>query len=99
MAATFALLLRGQNEGDDEPVQTQDLSKNQNEDHADEKPGLLSCAPHAGVADDADSEACCQPTEAHAESGSEVEETPESRVWNYSSEHTERNAIVVLFHF
>lgn len=70
-------LFRGENEGDDEPVETQDLSENQDEDHAHKKPRLLSCSPHACVSHDANSEACCQPTEAHTQPGTQMEETPE----------------------
>lgn len=72
-------LFRGENEGDNESVETQDLSENQNEDHAHKKPRLLSCAPHACVAHDANSEACRQPTQAHTKTGSQMEETPENR--------------------
>lgn len=72
-------LLRGEDEGDDKPVETQDLGEDQDEDHAHEEPRLLSRAPHAGVAHDADGEAGRQPAEAHAESSAEVEETPAHR--------------------
>ncbi len=72
-------LFRGQNKGNDEPVETQDFSKNQNEDHAHKKPRLLSCAPHARVTHDADGETCCQSTEAHAQPSSQMEETPKDK--------------------
>lgn len=72
----FGCLFRGENEGNDEPVETQDLCENQNEDHAHKKPRLLSCAPHACVAHDANCEACCQPTETHTQPSSQMEETP-----------------------
>lgn len=72
-------LLRGENKSDDEPVETQDLSKNQDEDHAHKEPGLLSCAPHACVSHNADRKACRQPAEAHTQPRSEVQETPTHR--------------------
>lgn len=72
----MGVLFRGEDEGDDEPVETQDLGENQDEDHAHKKPRLLSCAPHARVAHDANCEACRQPTEAHAQPSSQMEETP-----------------------
>lgn len=72
----FGCLFCGQNEGNNEPIETQDLSENQNEDHAHKKPWLLSCAPHACVAHNANCEACRQPTEAHAQPSSQIEETP-----------------------
>lgn len=71
------VLFRGQDEGDDEPVETQDLSENQNEDHAHKKPRLLSRAPHASITHNADGEASCQSAEAHTQAGTQVEETPE----------------------
>lgn len=70
------VLLRGEDEGDNEPVQTQDLGENQDEDHAHEKPGLLGRSPHAGVAHDADGKAGRQAAQAHAQPGAQVEETP-----------------------
>lgn len=72
----FGCLFRGENEGNNKPVETQDLSENQDEDHAHKKPRLLSCAPHACVAHNANCEACCQPTEAHAQPSTQMEETP-----------------------
>lgn len=69
-------LFCGKNKGNNEAVETQDLSENQDEDHAHKKPWLLSCASDTGVAHDADCEACCQPTQTHAQSSAEVEETP-----------------------
>lgn len=76
---SLILTFCGEDESNNEPIETQDLSKNQNEDHAHEKPWLLSCAPHARVADNADRKTCCQPAEAHAQPSSELEETPAQR--------------------
>lgn len=72
----FGILFRGQDESNNEPIETQDLSKNQDEDHAHKKPWLLSCAPHTRITDDADRKACRQPAQAHAQPSSELEETP-----------------------
>ena len=47
-------LFRVKIDGDDETVQTENLSKNEDEDHADEESGLLSSSSHASVADNAD---------------------------------------------
>merc|ERR1719494_1729537 len=43
-------------DGHDKTVQTQHLSKNKDEDHADEEPGLLRSSPHTGVSHDTNSE-------------------------------------------
>lgn len=43
-------------QGHDQPIKTQDFSENEDEDHADEETGLLSCAADTGVADNANSE-------------------------------------------
>lgn len=70
------LLFCGQNEGNDEPVETQDLSENQDEDHAHKEPGLLCRASHTSVAYDANGEAGCQSAEAHTQPGAQIQETP-----------------------
>lgn len=75
----FGRLFCGENKSNNEPIETQNLSKNQDEDHANKKPWLLSCASDACITHDANREACCQPTEAHAQPGSEVKETPTHR--------------------
>ena len=49
------LLLSVEVDGNDKSVQTQDLGEDENEDHTDVEAGLLGCAAHAGVADNADS--------------------------------------------
>lgn len=69
-------LFCGQDEGNDEPVETQDLSEDQDEDHAHEEPGLLRRASHTCVAHDADGKAGCQSAEAHTQPGAQIEETP-----------------------
>lgn len=85
---TPGCLFRGQNEGDNEPVETQDLGENQDEDHAHKEPGLLSRAPHAGVAHDADGKTCRQAAEAHAEPGAQMQEAPEHRRDGYVTLNT-----------
>ncbi|KAH9395003.1 hypothetical protein TYRP_005067 [Tyrophagus putrescentiae] len=54
------LLLGGEHKGDDQPVETQHLCENENENHADEETRLLGRAADARVADYADGEACRQ---------------------------------------
>lgn len=43
-------------DGDDEPVQTQDLGEDEDQDHSDEETGLLSRASDPRVSHDADGE-------------------------------------------
>lgn len=69
-------LFCGQDEGHDEAVEPQHLGEDQNEDHAHEEPGLLSGAPHTGVAHDADGEPGRQAAQAHAQAGAKVQEAP-----------------------
>lgn len=54
--------LSGEDEGDDEPVQTQHLSEDQNEDHPNEEARLLRCTPNAGISHDTDGKPCRQST-------------------------------------
>ena len=56
----------GENERDDETVETQDLGEDENEDHADIETRLLSCASNARVTDDADRETGRQTRQADA---------------------------------
>ena len=40
----------------DQPIETQDFSENEDEDHANEETGLLSCAPDTSIADNTNGE-------------------------------------------
>lgn len=70
------ILFCGEDEGNDEAIEPQDLSEDQDEDHAHEEPGLLGCASHACISHNADGKASCQPTQTHTQSSTQVEETP-----------------------
>lgn len=69
-------LLGGEDERHDEPVQPEDLGKDEDEDHPDEEARLLRRAAHARVAHDADGEAGCEAGQADAEASAEVHEAP-----------------------
>jgi len=69
--------VRVHEKGNDESVQSQDLSENENQDHADEQPRLLRRAPHAGVADDADGETGRQTSQTDRETGTKLDEADE----------------------
>lgn len=79
-----------QDEGHDEAVETQHFSEDQNQDHPHEKPRLLGGASHAGVAHNADGEPSCQTTEAHAQTSTEMQETPDGREKGVQSQHEEK---------
>lgn len=61
-------------DGDNEPVETEDLSENKDEDHSHEEPGLLSCPPNSCVTHDADSVACSQSRQTNGQTGAQVNE-------------------------
>ncbi len=61
---------------DDEPVESQHLCEDEDEDHADEEPGLLRRAPHARVAHDPDGVPRGQPGQTHRQTGAHVHEAP-----------------------
>lgn len=63
-------------DGDDEPVQAQDLCEDEDQDHADEEPRLLRRPPHAGVAHYPDGVAGRQSRQAYREARAEMHETP-----------------------
>ena len=71
------LFLGVQIDGDDEPIETQHLGEDKNEDHADEEPGLLRGATDASITDDTDGVACRQTRETNWKPRSQVHEAPE----------------------
>ena len=48
----LAALPRVQVDGNNKSVETQDLGENEDEDHTDKQPGLLSCPSYSGISDD-----------------------------------------------
>lgn len=71
------LLLRVQVDGDDEPVQTQYLGENEDQDHTDEQPGLLRRTADTGITDDAYGETSGKTRESYSETGTKVDESSE----------------------
>lgn len=69
-------LFRGQNEGYDETIEPQNFSKDEDEDHADEEARLLCSAADSGISHNADGKAGSQAAQSHAQSCSQVQETP-----------------------
>ena len=63
---------RGEQDSNDETVESKSFGEDQDEDHADEQLGLLRVGPDAGVADDADGHAGGEAGDAAGESGGEV---------------------------
>ncbi len=59
---------------DDIPVETEDLTKDQDQDHADEDPRLLHVGAYALVADDADAVARREARHPHRDATAEVHE-------------------------
>jgi hypothetical protein len=70
----------GQNEGDNQTVQTERLAENENQNHADKEFRLLSVRAHTGVADNTNSEAGGQRRETARQTGGEVGKAVEARV-------------------
>ena len=70
------LFLGVQIDGDDEPVETQHLGEDKDEDHADEEPGLLGGATDTSITDDADGVACRQGGQTHCQTRTQMQEAP-----------------------
>lgn len=70
-------------DGNDESVQSQDLSENEDEDHSDEEPRLLRRSADTSVSDDADSIAGRETRQADGKSGAKVDKAPEKKHVNY----------------
>ena len=71
-----SLFLGVQIDGDDEPVETQHLGEDKNEDHADEEPGLLCGATDASITDDADGVAGRQSGQTYCQTRTQMQEAP-----------------------
>merc|ERR1711966_183964 len=67
-------VLAGHDEGNDKTVQTQSLGENEDEDHSDEKPRLLSGGAHTSVTNDANSHTGGEAGEAAGETTSKMSE-------------------------
>jgi hypothetical protein len=65
--------------GDDETVQTQNFGENENENHSDEKPGLLGSSAHTSITNDSDSEASSHTRETDGETSAELDEVGKER--------------------
>lgn len=63
---------RGEDDADNEAVESQRLREDKDEDHAGEQLGLLGVSAHAGVADDADGHAGGEAREAARQTRGEV---------------------------
>lgn len=72
--------LGGEDERDDQTVETQRLSEDENKNHADEQLRLLCCGAHTGVTDDADGHAGSETSETDRETRAEVSEALEVSV-------------------
>lgn len=69
-------LFCGQNESHNEAVKPQHLSKDQDQNHAYEKPGLLGSASNSGITHNPDGKPGCQPAQSHAQTSTKMQETP-----------------------
>lgn len=67
--------LTGEDEGDDEAVESEGLCKNEDEDHDNKEFGLLGGSADARVTNNADTDAGGEAGEADRETGREVSET------------------------
>lgn len=77
---------RGEDEWDDETVQTQYFSKDEDQDHAYVETWLLGSAADTGVTDNADSEASSETREADAQASAQVMESPSGKKENKASQ-------------
>jgi hypothetical protein len=69
--------LRVHEQGDDESVKTQDFGENENENHSDEQPGLLSGSSDTSIADNSDGKSSSHTRETDGETGTELNEARE----------------------
>ena len=61
-----------QDNGDDHAIETEGLSEDENEDHADEDLLLLGIGSNTGITDDTNSETSCERGETASQTGGEM---------------------------
>jgi len=61
-------------------IHTQDFGENENQNHANEKPGLLSSAADTSITNDTNRETSGETRETHSKTSAELNETCEERV-------------------
>lgn len=71
--------LRVHEKGDNETVKTQDFGENEDQNHTDEKSGLLSSSAHTGVTNNTNSETSGKTSKTDGETSTELDEAGEKR--------------------
>ena len=77
VVAALLGLFRVQVDGHDQAVETEDLSENKNENHANKESRLLGCSADSSVAEDANGVTGSQAGQADGETGTKMSETSE----------------------
>ena len=72
--AAASLGIGVENEGDDETVETQDLSENENQNHSDEEPGLLGSSADTSISHNTDGKASSKTGKTDTEASTHVNE-------------------------
>jgi hypothetical protein len=92
------LLGLGQNERNDEPVQTQRFTENENKNHADKKLGLLAVGPDPCVTNNTNRKAGRQRRQTARQTSSQVGKTVKARVRGLDCTHEHRENCHVRSH-
>lgn len=87
------LRLCGKDKRNDQTVETQGLSKDENQNHCDKKLWLLRCGSYASVTDDADGHACCKACKTDRETRAKMGKAPEVTVVGCLDYREGRNTI------
>lgn len=87
----FNSLFGIQVDGNDEPIETQHLSKNEDQNHSYEETWLLGCASDPGITNDAYCKSSCQPAESYGQSCAQMNKPPENK-------HTTHSHLTVRTH-
>lgn len=79
MGTLFNSLFGVQVDGNDEPVKTQHLSKNEDQNHSYEETWLLGCASNTGITNNTYGKSGSQPTESYSQPCTQVDKPPEKQ--------------------
>merc|ERR1719162_1635700 len=71
-ALALTLSSGGHHQANDEAIESESFCENEDQNHADKQAWLLGIGSHAGIADDANRQACCEGAHAHCKACTQV---------------------------
>lgn len=96
MGTLFNSLFGVQVDGNDEPIKTQHLSENEDQNHSYEETWLLGCASDTGITNNTYGKSSSQPTESYSQPCTQVDKPPENKNNNQSHSMVSTSATILF---